>query len=324
MTSKSITNAGIERALAAKRESTHIEFKEQFDTVSDGDWCEMIKDFAAMSNSGGGLIVIGLRNNGTPSGAAVAPVLALDPASITDKMFKYTGGHYGGFEIHEGKRDGKYLAIIAVDAVPVPIAFSKPGTYLLDATTAKQKTAFSQGTVYVRHGAKSEPATSADLSAFIDRRIEVVRKAWLGNIRKLVKAPPDAEVGVYRSASAGPTTAPARIQFTDDPGAPVYGRMSIDDTHPYRQKELIGEVNRRLGGKVVINSRDVLCVRVVENIDETTSPEFCARGKYVGAPQYSEAFVDWLVDRHKRDKRFFANERARYSTRMHSDHDPDA
>lgn len=269
-----------------------------------------------MANSGGGLVVVGLRNNGTPSGANVAATLGLDPATITDKMFKYTGCHYGGFEIHEGKRSKSPLAIIAIEGVPFPIVFTKPGTYLVDALTGKQKTAFSQGTVYFRHGAKSEPATSEDFRVFIDAKIEVTRKAWLGNIRKVINAPTDAKVAIYRPSGSGDTTdQPARIQLTSDTDAPVYGRLSIDDTHPYRQKELIEEVNRRLRGKATINSRDVLCVRGVENIDEKTARQFCERAKYAMSPQYSEAFVEWLVERHRQDKDFFANERARYSER---------
>ncbi len=318
MASPSITTP-VKRAQAAKRESKYIDFKEQFDPTSDGEWCEIIKDFGAMANSGGGLVVVGLRNNGTPSGASVAAVLALDPATITDKIFKYTGGHYGGFEIHEGKRNRSPLAIIAIDGVPVPIVFTKPGTYLVDAPTGKQKTAFSQGTIYFRHGAKSEPATNDDLRAFIDARVEVTRRAWLGNIRKVIKAPTDAKVAIYRPSASGDTTGePTRIQLTSDPDAPVYGRLSIDDTHPYRQKELIAEVNRRLGGKMTINSRDILCVRAVEDIDEKSSRQFCERAKYVGSPQYSEAFIEWLIERHRQDNDFFANERARYSERMRS------
>jgi len=306
----------VKRANAAKRESKYIDFKEQFDPTSDGEWCEIIKDFAAMANSGGGLVVVGLCNNGMPSGVSVAAVLSLDPATITDKMFKYTGGHYAGFEVHEGKRQRSPIAIIAIDGVSVPIVFTKPGTYLVDAVKGKQKTAFSQGTVYFRHGAKSEPATTDDLRVFIEARLEITRKGWLGNIRKVIKAPTDARVAIYRpSASGDAADEPARIQLTSDPSAPVYGRLSIDDTHPYRQKELIEEVNRRLAGKATINSRDILCIRVVENIDETNAKQFCEKGKYVGAPQYSQAFVEWLVERHRQDKDFFNNERLRYSER---------
>ena len=50
----------IDKALAAKRESKHIEFKEGFDPASGHDWCESIKDIVAIANSGGGVLIFGL------------------------------------------------------------------------------------------------------------------------------------------------------------------------------------------------------------------------------------------------------------------------
>jgi hypothetical protein len=49
--------------------------------------------------------------------------------------------------------------------------------------------------VYFRHGAKSEPATTADLREFVDRRVEEVRQVWIGRIRLVVEAPEEARVG---------------------------------------------------------------------------------------------------------------------------------
>jgi len=50
----------IQKALTAKRESKHVEFKQGFDPGSAREWCELIKDLAAIGNSGGGIIVFGL------------------------------------------------------------------------------------------------------------------------------------------------------------------------------------------------------------------------------------------------------------------------
>lgn len=303
-----------ERAAAAKRESKSVDFKEQFGPESAGEWCELVKDFAALANSGGGILIVGLCDNGMPSCADVQPVLDLDPAAITDKLFRYTGEHYSGFAIHEARRDGAKLAVIAVEAVEVPIVFTKPGTYAI--AGGKQKTAFSQGTIYVRHGAKSEPATSTDLRALIEARLEAAREAWLVNVRKVVEAPADAQVAVYRSVSSDASGGPTRIQLTTDPNAPVFGRLEPDQSHPYRQKELIREVNRRLPGKTSINAYDLRCARSAHAIDEKTAPEFCHSPKF-GSMQYSDAFVDWLVEQYRRDKAFFTQARKRHYESMH-------
>ena len=44
-----------------------------------------------MANSGGGLILIGVRNDGTSSGADVSEVLRCDPADVTNKREALSG-----------------------------------------------------------------------------------------------------------------------------------------------------------------------------------------------------------------------------------------
>lgn len=67
------------RARRAKRESSPVEFKEQFDPAQDGEWLELTKDLVALANVGGGVVIVGLRNNGTFSGADVKRLLGRDP-----------------------------------------------------------------------------------------------------------------------------------------------------------------------------------------------------------------------------------------------------
>src|SRR5438874_799042 len=102
----------VERVLAAKRESKHIEFKRGFDITAAGDWCEIIKDIAAIANSGGGAIVFGADNKGSPMGAKVSAVASLDPAVITDKIHSYTGCHFGAFDLVDAKKKRRSLVIL--------------------------------------------------------------------------------------------------------------------------------------------------------------------------------------------------------------------
>jgi hypothetical protein len=61
-------------------ESASADFKSSFDPQSKQDWCELIKDIIAMSNSGGGLIIVGVDDDGNPlANMDVAPLLAVDP-----------------------------------------------------------------------------------------------------------------------------------------------------------------------------------------------------------------------------------------------------
>jgi hypothetical protein len=52
-------------------------------------------------------------------------------------------------------------------------------------------------------------------------------------------------------------------------------------------------------------------VRRVHAISEDTRPEFVHVPKF-GSPQYSDAFVDWLIGEDERDPEFFAQAKAKY------------
>ncbi|MBK8063312.1 MAG: ATP-binding protein [Betaproteobacteria bacterium] len=174
-------------ALARTSETEDVEFKSYFDPSALRDWLEIIKDIAAFANSGGGHILIGLSDDGSPSGADVSALLAIDPADIGNRIYKYTGQHFSGVELLECEKAGVEVCAIRVSGVRIPIVFTKVGEFEL--SDAKKKTAFALGTVYFRHGAKSEPGTSDDLRNFLEREIEFTRKSWLNGIAKVVEAP---------------------------------------------------------------------------------------------------------------------------------------
>ena len=262
-----------------------------------------------MANSGGGAIVVGVRDDGAPATSDLRGLLTLDPAKVTDKVFAYTGEQFAAFQIEEGERFSAPVAMVAVGAVDLPLVFSKPGTYEVGGA---KRSAFAQGTVYVRHGAKSEPGTTADLGRFIERRLESVRRRWLSGIRRVVAAPEDAQVAIYQTAAVDEAGRPARVRFTDDPSAPLFGRLSIDDTHPYRQKELIVKLNSVLPNGLSVNTHDMQCVRSVLEMTPLSHPRFLERPKY-GSTQYSDEFVDWLVEQARGDPMFFQKLRTQYA-----------
>jgi len=302
-------NALLHKALNAQRESKYVDFKSEFNVENDGDWCELIKDIIAMTNSGGGVIIFGIKNNGSFSGFDVTPVLNYDPANITNKISKYTNEQFSNFEIEEIERDKNRMAVIVTYGVSIPIVFAKPGTYAI--SDKQQKTVFSQGTVYFRHGAKSEPGNSNDMREFIERELARIRESWLGNIRKVVTAPPGHQIQVVpqRRFVLKPGT-PVRLVNGQD-GEPVTA-ISFDETHPYRRKDVIEIVNERLSGRKTINSHDIICVRDIYGLEENS--KYCFDPKY-SSPQYSEAFIDYLVNGYEKDNRFFKKARNEYKNR---------
>lgn len=300
----------LEAAANGDKESKYLEFKEQLDPSISGEMIEVIKDIVAITNSGGGVIVIGVKNNGVHSRKPIAAMLNLDPADLTNKIAKYTGEEFAEFEILKVVRRGKSVAALLISPSSVPLVFIKPGTYVSE--RGKQERAFSVGTVYFRHGAKSEPARSKDLAKFVDRRIELIRRSWLGNIRQMTAMDPGDEVAVIQRVEvANDEKSPGQIRLTNDPGAPVYSIVSHDETHPYRQTELVKKVNEKLGDSLEFAPYDSQAVRAAHGIDAVTNPSFCYKPKF-HTQQYSEAFIDWIVDQVQHDSDFVSNARSKY------------
>ena len=217
----------IQKALIATRESKHVEFKKGFDATAPGEWCELIKDIVSIANSGGGIIVFGLDSAGVPSEVSVDHIRSIDPADIGNKLAKYTGPVDLEFEFRSLEKEGHLLIALLIQPVSVPLVFQKPGTY--DIGGGKQRTAFGLGTIYFRHGAKSEPATTEDIRRVMERQLECIRKNWVKGVRRVVQAPPGSQIVAVYAPGSGKTAVDLspRVHAVNDPSAiPV--RLSRD------------------------------------------------------------------------------------------------
>jgi hypothetical protein len=249
-----------------------------------------------------------VTDEGKPSGYDVAKLLEYDPADITNKLFSVTGKHFGNFKIVSAQKENQTIAAIVIGRVPIPLVFIKTGDY--SEKNGKQKHAFTNGMVYFRHGAKSEPCTSDDLQQFLAREIDIVRDSWLKNIRKVVEAPEGSQIVVVPANQelVGETSVQT-IRLVDDPNAPVYQMLDPNKIHPYRAKEVIELVNKRLNEQVKINGHDILAIRRIHGIDNIR--KFYYR-QHHGTPSYSEAFVEWLIEQYKNETNFFVTTKERF------------
>ena len=286
----------LKRAAEAKRSSKRVELNEGFDAGAPGDWLELVTEVAAMANSGGGVVVV---RSGIP----------LEEELLHEQLARYAEPDFEAFELYDMVHRGQPVTAIVVEgAAGTPLMFTRAGRYR-DAD-GREHVAFARGGLYFRHGAKSEPASGEDVRDFIKRQLDATRQQWLANIRQVMHAPDRAEVAIIETAERDEEGRPTLIRLTTDPHAPLYGQVDPDQSHPYRQKEVISEVNARLDGRTV-NAFDVLSVRRIYSISEETRPEFVHVPKF-GSPQYSDAFVDWLVEQDERDPQFFEKAKAGY------------
>jgi hypothetical protein len=290
------TSALLKRAAHAARDSKRVALRVGFDPRSEADWIELVKDIAALANSGGGVLVLG------PAGTAGRD-------EIDAHVTRFTSPAFHDLDVFPVERDGGTVeALVVRDVAGGPLAFTRQGAYVDPA--GQEHVAFLRGGVYFRHGRKSEPATGADVHEFITRQLDATRRRWLGNIREVMHAPDTAELALVETTERDEQGRPTLIRLTTDRNAPLYGQLDPDRSHPYRQTEVIHELNGRLG-EGAVNQFDVLSVRRVHEISEETSPEFVHVPKF-GSPQYSDAFVDWLVERAEHDPAFFSDAKARY------------
>jgi hypothetical protein len=295
------------KCLTAKRESKSVEFKEQFSPFDVRQSLEVLKDMVAIANSGGGALVIGITNSGQPSGCDVGPVLEYDHAKYCDLVRKYTLQHFTEFEVVEAEKDGHVVAVFIISAPDYPLVFDKPGTYPVE--NNKQQTAFSQGTIYFRHGAKSETGTTEDLRKFMQSRVREMQDQLVKGLRRVSEAPRGSQLEVVPAASADQThTTAVAFRLTDDPKAAGAVAIARDKICPYRQKEVIAKLKERLKNEPIPNSHDLGVINKVYDIGSNEKfswkPEFSSR-------QYSDTFVDWLVESLEGNDDFLGDARRR-------------
>mgnify|MGYP005856549659 CR=1 FL=1 len=288
-------------AQSSDEESDLLDFKREYTPEKKAAfWAEIVKDIVAFANTRGGIIVFGVEDNGRSSGIDCSKLLELDNASLTDQIRKYTAYNFKGLSIIRIIRGELVLPAILVEPLSVPMVFTKVGTYEYE--EGKQKTAFSQGTIYFRHGSKSEPCTRDDIAEKIASELERIREEWLGNIRKVVEAEPGSKEIVTQTYGH---TSSGMLRITRDPNAPVARLPKLSDGYPHRQDDVIKAVNSRLKDSAQINTHDIQAIKIFESIGSDNSPQFMHKPHETSSPQYTEEFIDFIVEQFHQDEDYF-------------------
>jgi hypothetical protein len=178
---------GGERLSDMAGESNTADLKVMFNSSSPGAVLELVKDLVATANSGGGTIRIGATET-SQGGIPEEALGTLDGARVSDQVNKYIAPCRARVS-HEvtANGDGTYVVDLSIEACgKYPYVFSKHGQYL---SSPKPGTAFREGDIYVRHGAKSERATYEDIVAIIERAVESNRDEIFHRIDQLAHLP---------------------------------------------------------------------------------------------------------------------------------------
>ena len=92
-----------------------------------------------------GAIVFGIDDGGKVNDFDCAVFEKFDPADLTNKVYKHTGQQFTNFKLIRFEKDAGLLLAMLVDGVPVPVVFSKPGTYDIGGRKAEDR-------IFGRHG----------------------------------------------------------------------------------------------------------------------------------------------------------------------------
>ena len=288
------TRDPLARALRAQRQSKYVAFRASFDPASPEAWCELVRDLVAMANTEGGALVLGLERDGSAVGLDPAAFHALDLASVTGRVREHTGHDLPQLALRRAEKDGRDLLAFVLQPAPVPIPFTKA----LDCGA----TPIAPGSVWVRRGARSVPATREDLRATIERRLEKERSAWAARLEQAIRIPASlrAPVGVGDVQQVTDPRAPA-IRLVDRPDAPAYRLESPDALYPYRQKELIARLRDLLPEGTHVTAHTLMTINWAHKTRER--PEWTYHPKF-GSVQYNDAFARWIVEQVEEDPQF--------------------
>lgn len=111
----------------------------------------------------------------------------------------------------------------------------------------------------------------------------------------LVKGTNSADINLTKGEDGKATQI---VEVPKDPGK----------THPYRQVDVLTQVNASLNKTKKINPHDIQCVAKIFNIKKRS--EFYYQGTVKGSPgQYSQDFIEWLLEQHSDDSDFFTQVR---------------
>jgi hypothetical protein len=131
-------------------------------------------------------------------------------------------------------------------------------------------------------------------------------------LRKVVEAPPGQSVVVTtQTPSQKPAGSVIHAVITADAGANQFVPSNAEEIWPHRQKDLITAVNTKLPSGKKIGTYDVQCIKQVFNVLKD-HPEFAYKPHRLASPQYSDAFVDWIVQQVANNDKFFAEVRQKY------------
>jgi hypothetical protein len=280
-----------------------------FDESSDRDWLELIRDVAATANSGGGNIAFRLNRNQPPANTTTAATVHLTRSGIVKRLGEFTGSPFDDIHVAGAGQGEPDAAVVTIGRALFPMVFGKAGRCVDAANPGKSVEVFPAGSIFFRHENNTGPGSTDDLRTFFERLLRRIRRRWLAGIRHVLDRPIDVLSGrrparPARRSEKATSLQPVRI--TTDPDAPALQPQDVERLYPWRQKDLLQELNSRLGRRA-LTTYDIQAVRRHHRLDERHDFVFHLAG---AGRRYGPVAADWFMEQHARDPEFFTKARA--------------
>jgi|WetSurMetagenome_2_1015567.scaffolds.fasta_scaffold46732_2 DNA-binding MarR family transcriptional regulator len=160
----------IDYLLFQRRETAEIDFKSTLDISEDSDFVNIAKDIFAMSNYGGGFLLIGFRE--TPTGAfepnGLPESFHIDQAKLQEKFNSFSNSPLAlGYREKPAEDRKRKFAVIYIPPSPTVLKPVKYGSFVNH--EGKLRTVFSTDEILFRRGTQSITASEEEIK-FIERR----------------------------------------------------------------------------------------------------------------------------------------------------------
>ena len=298
--------AALVRAVPArsKLERVHFELKREF-ASGPRAWAELSKDIVALANTGGGVILFGVDDDGTRQGLAPSLLSVLDPAKVTDQLRRKAPSAAISTAYLEGTYYRKLYGALIVQPLDVPLVFDTEWGY--NTTGGEHRIIIKPGLLYVRTPGKSARAQQGDIRELWQRSVNLAAEKVLARIELVASLPLDSELiitdpgdpdGGHPLVDQGEARA---VRIVSDPAIPAIPlREVLANNAPYASvaSEVASQVRRwqQADPEHVVSKHALIkwwLQRAELTIDRSTA-EFCLRSAVHnrGYPMYWASVIE--------------------------------
>jgi hypothetical protein len=171
-----------------------LERKTTLDLAIGASKVKFVAEIVAMANADGGVVRIGVTDDGEEVGVAPDVARRLDPAAIANLLDSFTAPDHVEVTVSTTTASaGQIVDLLVEQFADPPLVMCKDGNYDDD---GQQRFAFRKGDVLVRRGTRAQRATRGDYSLWTRQACDNARQTLLERVAFVAELPPEAQLQV--------------------------------------------------------------------------------------------------------------------------------